>query len=331
MSGEGDINVPEDSADDLRIQKQHLLAELAMAYQQLEQVMLTAKVERDITYRELRSRNEVLQRKLSELEETHDQLREAQKMLVRGERLSAMGQMAAAIVHDINTPLAVIMGHAELMLMRETEAWKKEGLGAIGQAVERLRDLSANMLNLSDKSQTLFQTVDINELAEEVLTFLSPLTQHAIRTDLGGNLPRVEVNSGQLEQVLTNFIVNALDATEGRADRQLEMNTGCQTLSALISREEADGRQTNVVNAIDAEARERKWVYVEVNDNGTGMSGDQLTRIFEVFYTTKGDDGTGLGLAISKRIVEEQQGAILVSSSEGGGSSFKLLLPVERE
>ncbi len=331
MSDRGDIDEPEDSAEDLRAQREHLLAELAMAYQQMEQVMSTTQIERDITYRELRSRNDELQQKLSELEAAHGQLREAQKMLVRGERLSAMGQMAAAVVHDLNSPLGVILGHAELMLMSETEAWRKDGLGAICEAVQRLRDLGANMLNLSDKSQIEYQTIDINELAEEVLTFLSPVTKHTIRTDLGRDLPRIEVNSGQLEQVLTNFIMNALDATEGRVDRELEVNTGCDTLSALIEREEADGRKTHVVNSVDPEARERKWVYAEVNDNGSGISGEQLTRVFEVFYTTKGDDGTGLGLAISKRIVEEQQGTILVGSSEGGGSSFKLLLPVERE
>ena len=199
MSGEPDIDAPEENADDLRIQKQHLLAELAMAYQQMEQVMSTAKVERDITYRELRSRNDELQQKLSELEETNDQLREAQKMLVRGERLSAMGQMAAAIVHDLNGPLGVIMGHADLMLLRETEAWRRDELGAICQAVQRLRDLSANMLNLSDKSQAEYQSIDVNELAEEVLTFLSPLTQHAIRSDLGGLCQRLDEDPMQLK------------------------------------------------------------------------------------------------------------------------------------
>lgn len=331
VPGEQKIQGEDSDLEELRVEKQHLLEELAMAYRQMEQVLSTSQFESEIAYRELRRRNEELQRRLSDLEDAQEKLREAHKMLVRDERLTAMGQMAAAVVHDLNGPLAVIVGSIELLLMRDTDPMTKERLEAIEQAVQRMRELSTNMLDLSGRNPTSIEAMSINELVAGVLRFLSPLTQEAsIHIDLADDVPSVRANWPQLEQVLTNLVMNALDATERVTPRELRLTTGCCTVNSIIAREEAGGRSTHVASHLDPQEMDSDWIYAGVEDNGHGISDDELSKVFEVFYTTKGDSGSGLGLAISKRIAEDQRGTILVASRAGGGTSFSLLLPVVR-
>lgn len=315
----------------LKLENAHLLDELEMAYQQMEGVLAAADREMQVAYEELRKRNEELQRRLTDLEKAHRQLQEAQRMLLRSERLSAMGQMAAAIVHEINSPLTVIAGQTEMMLMEERDTAKRAELDMILQATWRLRDLAQNILRFSRQRHTSAAPVDLNHLIREVLDFFKPLTKAVeVKTRLDRELPPVTADPSQLEQVLVNFLVNALDAVGQKDDAHFAICTGKGELSELKAREEAAGWQTCLAIAPEGDSRRDTWVYAEVRDNGPGIPTQILGEIFEAFFTTKGEEkGTGLGLAISRNIAADHQGNILVASQVGAGASFRLLLPAE--
>ena len=306
----------------LRAEKADLLEELEAAYLQMQKVLATTDHETRIAYEEL-------QRRLHELEHTNEQLQETQHMLLHAERLSAMGQMAATIVHDINGPLAVITGHAELMLMKAADQYQREGLNTVLQAAWRLHDLAQNILHFSRQKYTEPAAVELSEKIEEMLPFLAPLLRRVQTTeDLASDLPLVMVDPSKLEQVLFNFLTNALDVLEQHPDARVEIRTGVEELEGLIAREEEAGWQTHLAVGKEAEEQRDPWVYVEIRDNGPGISAADMERIFAAFFTTKGEErGTGLGLAISRNIAESHRGTILAASREGVGTSFRLLLP----
>jgi signal transduction histidine kinase len=311
----------------LREERAHLLDELEMAYLQLESALAGADRERRITYEQLAQRNAELRQRLVEL-------REAQHMLVRSERLSAMGEMAATIVHEINNPLAIIVGKLEIELLDQEEGPRRESLEETLTAVWHLRDLTQDVLNFSRRSQTEAQPVDLNQIICQVRDFFQPLMKDVeIETQLAEGLPQVAASASQLEQVLTNFLVNSLDAMKGLPHGQIRLTTGFAVLEELIVAEGVAGRQTQL--ALDAlpEARARSWIFAEVEDNGGGIGPEVLGSIFTAFFTTKGEEkGTGLGLAISRRIAEAHGGNILVASGVGeeSGTNCRLLLPPTR-
>lgn len=306
----------------LRTEKADLLGELEAAYLQMQKVLATTDHEMRIAYEEL-------QRRLRELERTNEQLQETQHMLLHAERLSAMGQMAATIVHDINGPLAVITGHAELMLMRADDESQRDGLNTVLQAAWRLHDLAQNILHFSRQKHTESAAVDLSEKIAEILHFLTPLLRRIQMTeDLVSDLPPVMIDPSKLEQVLFNFLMNALDVLEPQSDARVEIRTGMEELEGLIAREEKAGWQTHLAVGKEVEEQRNLWVYAEVRDNGPGIPAAEMERIFAAFFTTKGEEkGTGLGLAISRNIAESHRGTILAAAREGVGASFRLLLP----
>ncbi|MFA6108075.1 MAG: ATP-binding protein [Candidatus Latescibacterota bacterium] len=317
-------------AEALKAEKAYLLDELEMAYRNMEGILSTADYETQITYQELRKRNQELQRRLVELESAHSRLQEAQRMLVRSERMSAMGQMAAAIVHEINNPLAVIAGQVEMLFSAGGRTKEKESLGAILHASVRLKDLTQNILNFSRRKQTEPCLVDLTSLADEVLAFFLPITRHIdVQTDLAIGLPEIMGDAAQVEQVLTNFVVNALDATRNRPGAQLLIATGEGTIAAIAAAEQAAGRAVRLAIKAESQSQQRPCVFAAVEDNGPGMAPETMEEIFEAFFTTKGEEkGTGLGLAICRSIAESFQGNILVASRVDAGASFRLFLPI---
>jgi len=329
VGDKGHNNKSDKAFQTLRRDNARLLSELEVAYRQMAEMMEAAECERRVTYEELQLRNEELHRRLSELEQTHVRLQETQRLLLRTERLSAMGQLAVAIVHEIKTPLTVIIGKVELMLMEEQEAAKRAELNTVLEAGWHLNELVQNSLRFARRRKVKSRLVDLNELVGQVQKFFGPLVRR-IQLDvaLAGGLPLLAADPSQVEQVLTNFLMNALDSLERQTEAQICIATGVDSPAALMAREEAAGWQTYLALDAEPEVLQEARVYVEVRDNGPGIPEKQLEEIFETFFTTKGKDkGTGLGLAISRSIVADHQGNILVASREGSGASFRLLLP----
>ena len=322
----------DEEVETLRGENTHLLQELAMAYQQMEKVLQLAGQETHIAYDELRKRNEQLQRQLTELRLAHEQLRDAQRMLLRAERMSAMGQMAAAIVHEINSPLSVVIGQAEMILMRAGEAVDPDDVQMIIEAGQRLGRLTRNVLRFSRRSTSEFHSVDLNQIVAETLEFLSPLMKQVkVASDLSAGLPAVLAYPAQMEQVLTNLLTNAMDALTEKGSGQIRVSTGTGSIADLAGEEAASGRQVRL--ALGGEASSPgDHVFMHVSDDGPGIDPAGLDSIFEAFYSTKDEDrGTGLGLAISRKIAEDHGGDILVATAADAGTSFRLLLPVDRK
>ncbi len=239
-----------------------------------------------------------------------NQLRQAQKM-------EAVGQLAGGVAHDFNNMLAVIRGNAELLLMDKERcpAEAREGLKHVVEASERAANLTRQLLTFSRKQVLQLQPVLLNT----VIANLTKMLHRVLRANIdlqcqyANPLSHVQADTGMIEQVILNLVVNARDAIpEGG---QLRVATEQLTLDEPHAR-------------ANPEARAGEFVCLLVSDTGTGIAPEVLPRIFEPFFTTKDPGkGTGLGLATVYGIVKQHQGWIEVSTRIGEGSTFKVFLP----
>jgi GAF domain-containing protein/anti-sigma regulatory factor (Ser/Thr protein kinase) len=239
----------------------------------------------------------------------YHELETAQDQLVQTEKLRALGEMASGVAHDFNNLLAAILGRVQLILRQITDPTLARWLQVIEQAAldgaQTVRQIQEFTRVRRDQPTEL---VDPNRAVEDALEMTRPRwhgaspaegVQVRVETRLGP-VPRVEGHPAELREVLTNLILNALDALpEGG------------TLS-LVTR--AVGDQVEIVIA----------------DSGVGMPEAVRRRIFEPFFTTKGPRGTGLGLAMAYGIVTRHGGQITVESEEGRGTEFTIRLPAAR-
>lgn len=233
--------------------------------------------------------------------------------LVQSDKLAAIGEMAAGVAHELNNPMTVIIGTAQLMLREiDGDHQEAEQLKDIINCGLRCKKIIQNLLTFSRQDYHPLAPTDLNEEINRVLS----LVQYQINgsniniiQDLCPDLPIITANGQQLQQVLINFLLNARDAFEGvRRDKKIGVITSL--------REKAG----------------KRWVVVSIKDNGVGIAPENLTKIFNPFYTSKeATKGTGLGLSVSLGIAEAHGGTVEVDSVPGEGSAFSLVLPVEEE
>jgi PAS domain S-box-containing protein len=247
---------------------------------------------------------------ITERKALEEQLRQSQKM-------EAVGQLAGGVAHDFNNRLAVIRGNAELLLMDEAQypAQAKKGLEHVVAASERAANLTRQLLTFSRKQVLLPQPLVLNEVIANLTKMLNRVISENIdlQCHYAALLPYVQADTGMMEQVILNLVVNARDAMpEGG---QLRVATERVTLIEAHAR-------------VNPKARAGEFVCVMVSDTGTGIAPEVLPRIFEPFFTTKEvGKGTGLGLATVYGIVQQHQGWLEVSSQVGESSMFKVFLP----
>lgn len=238
-----------------------------------------------------------------ELENVYTELRENVEKMKRTERLSAAGQLAASLAHEIRNPLASISGAAGILKRGNASPDnKQECLGILEKESQRLNKLLTNFLDFARPRLPRFQRVDPCALVQSVTVLARHAAirqQVAIIDELPAHLPLVECDAEQMKQVLLNVVLNAIQATQG------------------------GGRIVVKAFAKNAE------LCVEVRDEGCGMSPQELERMFEPFFTTK-ENGTGLGLAVAANIVEQHGGLLRADNNMGKGMTFRLELPLER-
>ncbi len=248
-------------------------------------------------------RTRELAQKNAELQATVSQLAQTREQLVFAEKLSALGQMAASVAHEINNPAAVILGNLEVLAAELGEGARPVAreIELITQQVERIRHIVTSLLQFAraTPAERPVEDVDVNHVVRDVL----PLVAHVLK----GKSIRLETRCGarhivginvfDLEQVLINLIVNAANAVHD--DGAIEIAT-------------ADG--------------ENGGVTISVRDNGPGMAPEQLKRIFDPFFTTDPRHGIGLGLSVSYGLVSQYGGHITVESRLGRGSVFRVIL-----
>jgi PAS domain S-box-containing protein len=238
-----------------------------------------------------------------------EQFRQAQKM-------DAFGQLAGGVAHDFNNILAVIMMQADLL---QVDASKGDTAGMaleIGQAAKRGADLTRQLLLFSRRQTLNTHPLDLNDTVTNLTKMLRRIVGEHIEMGIetAGSPLWVNADSGMLDQVLMNLVVNARDAMPGGGRLRIE------TAAAHLDAEAAQ--------RFGQEGRPGPFACLSVKDEGCGIKREYLDRIFEPFFTTKEvGKGTGLGLATVFGIVRQHQGWIGVSSEVGKGSTFRVFLP----
>ena len=219
------------------------------------------------------------------------------------EKRSSLGRMAAGIAHEINNPLTgILLYSSNLSKKVEKGGQLEEGLNIIIKETQRCKSIIQGLLEFSREQEPEMVQADINHIMESALGIVENefhLRQVRIRKELADDMPKTFLDENQIEQVFINLLLNALQAVD---DRGLVM----------------------VKSAVDPETGR---VQMEVADNGCGITVENLKKIFEPFFSTKGD-GTGLGLAVSCGIVENHKGDIRVFSEPGQGASFVVEFPL---
>ena len=231
----------------------------------------------------------------------------AQARAARSDKLRALGELAAGVAHNLNNSLTVIQGRAQLLLMRSADQGNKKSLEIITQAVGDCSQTLRRLLDFSRRESTRHPVpVDLSELITSSVEIARPKWQAILAERTGSIEVRVDTpapaitlgDSAELREVVINLLFNAVDAmTNGGT---IEAGTRVEGKTA------------------------RFWI----SDTGAGMSKDVLARIFEPFYTTKGERGTGLGLSASHGIIENHCGDINVTSEPGKGTRFEIILPL---
>ena len=253
---------------------------------------------------ELRMLNARLQREIAEREKVQKDLAVAELTLAQSSKLAALGEMSAAVSHELNQPLAAMktyLAGARLLLQRKRPEEALSSFQRIDDLIERMGAITRQLKSYARKGGEAFEPVDLRSALSGALSMMEPqLKQRVVR--ITRTLPRTPVmvmaDRIRLEQVIINLLRNALDATRDRSDPQIDLILSQGDVAMLA-----------------------------VRDNGTGIQ--DLDNLFEPFYTTKKPgEGVGLGLAISSGIVNDLGGRLTARNAEGGGAVFEMQLPL---
>ncbi len=241
---------------------------------------------------------------ITDRKRAEDERRRLEAQIQHSQRLESLGVLAGGIAHDFNNLLTGILGSTSLAMMKvPPDSPAAAQLARVLASAEKAAELTNKMLAYAGKCQLLLVPSDLNGLVQEVLPLVRASLGQAvsIRLDLAPNLPSIDADASQIQQVLVNLLTNAAEAFA----REVVVRTGAMTAS---------------------ESSRHPSVFLEVTDDGTGM--DELTRarIFDPFYTTK-FTGRGLGLSAVAGIVNGHGGRIRVESSRERGTSFTVLFP----
>lgn len=247
---------------------------------------------------------------LDQLRHENNQLRlalvEMRQQLMQAQKLTSVGALASSITHEFNNILMTVINYAKMGLRHKEPATRDKAFDRILSAGQRAAKITTGMLSYAKGKTTQREAFRLTQLVEDVLVLVEKdLQVHRIR--LEKNFDEnvwAEVNSGQIQQVLINLIINARQAMEGG---------GSLHIGVSLNRESGTSEIT-------------------VRDTGSGIPADKLPRIFDQFYSTKtpdeqGQGGSGLGLALCKEIIDTHRGRIRVESTVGRGTTFTLRFP----
>jgi len=256
---------------------------------------------------ELRALNARLQREIAERERVQENLAVAEQTLAQSSKLAALGEMSAAVSHELNQPLAAMktyLAGARLLLNRNRPEEALSSFQRIDDLLERMGSITRQLKSYARQSGDTFEPVNLGDALSSALSMMEPQLRQR-KVNITRTLPeepvRVMADRVRVEQVMINLLRNAMDATEGADD---------PTIDILLAAGET--------------------AVLTVRDNGHGI--DNFDNLFEPFYTTKQPgDGVGLGLAISSGIVNDLGGRLTARNASGGGAVFEVQLPILTE
>jgi len=230
--------------------------------------------------------------------------REMEKQIRRADKMATIGQLAAGIAHEIRNPLAGISGAVQILADDTVKTDpRREILDEIIERIKRLNDAISNFLQFARPAPLQLSPTDINEVIQSVLFLINSQSETqgvSIFEEYDDNVPIIMADSEQLQQVILNIAINALQAI-GENDGKTPKSIRFKTFQDIGSSQ----------------------IVVEISDTGVGISAEKLEQIFNPYFTTK-SEGTGLGLSIAQRIIEEHQGTITVKSQVGKGTTFRM-------
>lgn len=243
---------------------------------------------------------------------------ELEKRLLHTQKLESLGVMAGGIAHDFNNLLMAILGNLEYAMMEIGE--DSEVLKTLEQAMiasRRAADLTRQMLAYSGKGHFLISSISISDLVRENVEIFKTVISKSIglKLELSDPLPKINADSGQIQQIVMNLITNASEA--------IGENSG-----TILIRTYVDWLDIEAIkkSRIDVAAGPGMFVCLEVRDTGCGMDRDTLNRIFDPFFTTK-FTGRGLGMSAVLGIVKGHLGAVIVESDPGEGTAIRIFMP----
>ena len=249
-----------------------------------------------------RKRRRELQRATDQLSETNQQLQNSFQQLRRADRLSAVGQLAASLAHEIRNPLGSIEGAIDIVGRTADDDRRREFLGIIKKETRRLNGLLTNLLDFARPRTPQIRQTHLDTIVRAVVDLTSHNAQQQnieLKLDIAPGLPQVECDSEQIIQVLLNVTLNAIQASPA-------------------------GGQISI-----SAHRRDSMILLRVGDEGGGIAEAELDKIFDPFYTTK-EGGTGLGLAISYQILTQHGGGIAVERNPDKGMTFTLSFPIHQ-
>lgn len=297
---------------EIGISRHDEIGKLAAAFDSMVKSLMESRLE-------IEEYNRTLEGKI--IERTRE-LEEAQAQLIQSEKMAAVGQLSAGVAHELNNPLGGILGYAQYTLEKmsrkpfaeiseqEFETYRKH-LKDIEAQSRRCKTIVQNLLKFSRSSAKIDTAeVEINNVLIETISLIEhqlTMQKVTLTTDLQEGVPSIQANSGLLQQVFTNIIINALHAMP-------------QGGNLLVTSRHSPGLG-EFLGAVE----------ISFTDDGCGIPAEIQKNIFEPFFTTKSvGKGTGLGLSVSYGIIKEHGGEIKVESVESCGTTFTIILPLEK-
>lgn len=262
--------------------------------------------------KEINLMSDALDRSRQQLEEETASRIKVVEQLRHADRLSTIGTMASSLAHELGTPLTVASGHLASLQIFEGHSSLQQHIHVVNQQIKKMSDIVHQLLNYSRRKTPDKKPMNVSDVVSQVVAMLRPFGEkRGVEVLFAASSSPVisNVDPTQLEQVIVNLMVNAIQS----------MDSGALKISTTI-----DGNATR-----DPSAKGSPFACIEVIDNGIGMSEEQVTHIFDPFFTTKSQgQGTGMGLSIAQGIVVEHGGWITVTSKPGQGSCFSVFLPI---
>lgn len=253
---------------------------------------------------------------ITELRRMETERLKLEQQMLHVQKMDAIGQLSAGVAHNFNNILTAIQGNVSMILLHcSSEDRNYNRLNRINESVKRGADLTKQLLGFAKGGKYELKVISINELIMKSVSFFTG-TWKGIEADLNlqPDVFPVEVDTGQIEQVLLNLYINSAQAMPKEEGGKLYL----QTLN--ITLQEQEGKVFGL--------QPGKYVKISVSDNGSGMDSETIKKIFEPFYTTKArNGGTGLGLASVYGIIQNHDGIINAYSEPGHGATFNIYLP----
>lgn len=277
--------------------------ELEMALEEERSLSRARNKLLEANIKELNEVYDALREKLNELRRRNEKIRIFEEKLVKANKLSALGELASSIAHEIKNPLVSIQGFARRIGKTKDRDKLETYAKFIEQEADRLSQVLTKLLGFSRMDEPKKDLLDMNEIVDDTVLFmehhLTRFKNVQLSVEKEASLPKVYVDRIHVQQTMVNIIMNAAQAMpEGG---RILIKTGMND----------------------------QYVFIAITDTGIGIRDEDLEKIFEPFFTTKEkEQGTGLGLSLCKRLIEANAGKIEVKSKVGEGTTFTIMIPI---